>query len=182
METTEKGMKIVVTRAPRIRKANYADLPADSYYLGNAGNDKLHLVMKDVPSRRVDNPFTLPYDLNLEANEVIPFDSFDHMCRWVSMGRKLEDLEGDAKEEFKTLAEIPAGIICKVIDNKGFGRFKWGDVVMVSKEAKGVMSLVDGDSCPFADLNGNLTGIENILAWPIDTELGDTITITCKGH
>ena len=67
--------------------------------------------------------------------------------------------------------------ISKVIDNKGFGRFKWGDVIMVTGDGKGVVSLVDGDSSPFANGAGHLTGIEKIIVWPVRTDLGDTITI-----
>ena len=57
--------------------------------------DMFCLAEKGLPPSRLCQPFTLPYEPDLMPNEVVTFDSFDDMCKWVANGKRLEDLPSD---------------------------------------------------------------------------------------
>ena len=173
--------KVTVTRANRLNLVKYKDyavLSNVSKYLIEADgtvavvNNEGNAIY--IEARRMYSHLWGTYDM------VYPMDNFEDVAKWVANGRKLEDLQGDTKSEFVSASELNAAQIATVIDNKGFGRFKWGDVIMAvtgpdKPSPGGITSLVDGDSCPYTQ-NSFLTGIENIMVWPVRFDLGDTIT------
>ena len=96
--------KVTVSRAHRLRKREFARVEMKTIYLYKGGSgieDMFCLAEKGMPPSRLCDPFTLPYEPDLMPNEVVPFDSFDDMCKWVANGKRLEDLcdmEGDGVE------------------------------------------------------------------------------------
>lgn len=88
--------KVTVSRAPRFRKRIYTQLNAGDYYLADildSSTDEYGIFPRGEDS--VCPYFTLPYKVVLEKDEVVPFDSFDDMCKWVANGKRLEDLPSD---------------------------------------------------------------------------------------
>lgn len=168
---SENKYKVVVTRAPRMDLTPYNHAKAGDICVAANGNIGVKHYNEFIFLRKTEGSCMWADGL------VFIFADFDEAAKWVANGRKLEDLQGDAKDEFMTLTDLPTGIYAKVIDNKGFGAFKWGDIVMIDKNAKGVFSLVDGDSAHFYTGGGSPTGLGEIIVWPVNPALGDRIEI-----
>ena len=113
------GNIVKVSRAPRVRKVKFQEVKKGEFYLRDYRPDMYVLCEKDSPARRVHTSFSLPYDIELGENEVIPFESFEAMCKWGAGGRKLEDLQGDAKDEWIPATDMKAGDIAEVVNNTG---------------------------------------------------------------
>ncbi len=90
--------KVTVSRAHRLRKREFPQVDMGTIYLYKGGQnmgDMFCLAEKGLPPSRLCQPFTLPYEPDLMPNEVVTFDSFDDMCKWVANGKRLEDLPSD---------------------------------------------------------------------------------------
>jgi hypothetical protein len=159
-------MKVVVARAPRIRKTAYIDIPRGDYFLKRDNPDLGTYIIceKDPLTRWIDKPFKLPYDIELEKNEVVPFGSFEDMCKWVAGGRKLEDLQGDSKSEWDQLCTLGLGSLFteagKTYQIQNFGLAN--DVTTVEAWCLETRTMVEFSN--------------DRMVWPLIA--GDTITIT----
>lgn len=152
-------MKVVVTRAPRIKKMLRNLVAYETYVISNGILEGEYLIeVLHRPARAIGR-ISLPYNLNLLAYEVIPFDSFEDMCKWVAGGKKMEDLQGDSESEWTTSSDVPIGTIfsCKFTDCELF-------YAKVSE-----LGFLDLETGEVSDIF-----VDNI--WPLGA--GDTITIT----
>ena len=157
--------KVTVSRAPRLRKCIYTQINVGGYYLADildSSIDEYGIFPRWEDS--VCPHFTLPYKVALETDEVIPFDSFDDMCKWVANGRKLEDLQGDTKNEWEQLRTLELGDFFmeagKTYQIQNFGLAK--DCTTIECWCLDDSSMVEFNN--------------ERLAWPVRFDLGDTIT------
>ena len=120
-------MKVVVTRAPRIKKCSFGSVPEGDYFLADEINsrDACRIYEKHSPARCVGETFKLPYGIDLGKNEVIPLGSFDDMCKWVAGGRKLEDLQGDL--EISRFSDLELGELFPIWNGCGAIGMKMSD-------------------------------------------------------
>lgn len=156
------GNIVKVSRAPRVRKVKFQELKRGEFYLQDHRPDMYVLCEKDSPARWVHTPFSLPYDIELGENEVIPFESFEAMCKWVAGGRKLEDLQGDAKDEWVYVTDLAKNQFAEIVGESGF-KYEHGDIIQKAKS--GMMNLTK---------SRYIHTVES-LVWPLGP--GDSITI-----
>ena len=148
------GNIVTVSRAPRLKFVcpNYAGFYVNTIDMKIWCNTDRGMVCLDNTS------FSLPYDIELGENEVIPFESFEAMCKWVAGGRKLEDLQGDAKDEWVAFEDIPIGTV--------FTRINSFDTSFIKTWDDKAVELPTGDDHSFPD---------GTKVWPLGP--GDSITI-----
>ena len=160
------GNIVKVSRAPRVRKVKFQEVKRGDFYLQDHRPDMYVLCEKDSPARWVHTPFSLPYVIELGSNEVIPFESFEAMCKWVAGGRKLEDLQGDAKDEWVDVKSLPLGSIAEVVIDSQIPHSKWVKKTFI-RTVDNVTVLETGEQMKGLDLP--------FMVWPLGP--GDSITI-----
>jgi len=85
---------------------------------------------------------------------------------WVSNGRKLEDLQGDCKDEWVSIQDVAHGHYATIVSCKNGLENNIGDIIHRVRGgfAHGSYYWLDDPSY-------------DMMVWPIRTDLGDTITI-----
>lgn len=178
-------MKIVVTRAPRLKLVNvYAHkesmkdkvgywITADgnTVMVNDTGESSQMEVSKFHSLLWESSPAGLKYDL------VYPMDSYEDLCRWVANGRKLEDLQGDCKSEWIPVKDLKVGEIATIENNNECAAYLW---LTIQRSVDGEPSR--GGKLTILSNGGQLTVTQfpeeaGYFVWPIRTDLGDTITI-----
>lgn len=180
--------EITVTRAPRI--CGWEDLRMkSSYYLArfSSASDATYYRIAtnfDGPSKTVSNGFHLPFAI--PDNMFIPLGDFDAMCKWVANGRKLEDLQGDGRDEWARMGDLPAGQYFTMLDYRLVGPSsedreytqeriprRLCKIVLDPEKSLHRLVLEEGvDTWHDADMYASE------LVWPLGP--GDSITITPK--
>jgi hypothetical protein len=163
------GNKVIVTRAPRLNLVS-----KESYYLSCKG----YAIEADGTATVVDSngnafyiePRRQHIHLWGDYGLIYPMETLEDVAKWVSGGRKLEDLQGDSKSEwvpfsslgYNDLFEIPYG---------GNGLFmKLGHCYEFCGITYRMTKIGSPDNFRFDD--------SSALVWPVRFDLGDTITIT----
>jgi len=171
--------EVVVSRARRgkrveeIRQMNFfADIETGELFLrlqrnGIRDNDAVRIGTQDKTVAYVLSYVEAP--AFWEGRRFHEFDSPDDMCKWVAGGRKLEDLQGDAKREWEELHTLGIGDffteegVVYMVQNFGLGS---GQTTTVEAWRFDSMDCVEFNNAR--------------MVWPIRFDLGDTITIKGK--
>lgn len=169
--------EITVTRACRIRTTLYGSIDTGSFYITNPADAPSRWMIchkgpyGDVQNHQVGDYFDLPYQIDLRQSFVVVFDSFDAMCRWVSNGRKLEDLQSDGKDEWIPALDMALGTYAEVV--KPFGDLvKWDVVFRRNDDNFPILKVSTG----FGYAGRTLGEESKLMVWPLGP--GDSITIT----
>lgn len=157
--------KVTVTRANRLNLVKYKDyavLSNVSKYLIEADgtvavvNNEGNAIY--IEARRMHSHLWGTYDM------VYPMDNFEDVAKWVANGRKLEDLQGDTKNEWEQLRTLELGDFFmeagKTYQIQNFGLAK--DCTTIECWCLDDSSMVEFNN--------------ERLAWPVRFDLGDTIT------
>lgn len=172
METTDKGMKIVVSRAPRVKTTR--DIPNGSDYMNSMGSIFRKMasggdVVIDLAKGRCPQLW--------DGAGFYVFEDFDDVAKWVVAGRKLEDLGGNGKDEWVGSGRLERGKYYTLMGGDPSLRDK-----IVGHAFFFQVGLVN--DFPVLDLSSGIgyrqDALTDCMFWPIDLERGDTITITCK--
>lgn len=166
--------EIVVTRASRIRTCTSMKLKDGGFYLqctSKPDNRYAIFCREGILARTIHGSFVLSYDIELGDHDIVPFESFEAMCKWVAGGRKLEDLAGAGKDEWIPASQLPVGSFGEVMEM--WGNRNPGDVVQNTGIGDYMLyDLGSMQSNSAANKNGDM------IVWPLKD--GDSITITPK--
>ena len=177
------GNAIVVTRAPRFKKLppmHERQVPSAPWYrINNQGRIFLaqHGGVNSTSLTCIDNRLPNCGKLWEDKASFYETESFDEIAKWVAGGRRLEDLQGDSSSEWVLPADLPQNAFAEVV--------KWpmceAMVGHVVRMVPGLfISLTSGGYQQGDAGYASILVSQDIKFWPLNADLGDTITITAQ--
>lgn len=173
--------EIVVTRAPRLKLTDERAVPKGGFYL-DMSNGCLYQVMNgQMKHEQIGDPPTEWKAGKFREYAAYHFESFRAMCKWVSNGRKLEDLQGDASSEWIRIKDMKTGEFAVVVSDPDDAAFI--GIAIHKRDSFGNIPptwtrLDTSVQYPAGELVTRSN--DHIMVWPLNAELGDSITITAQ--
>jgi hypothetical protein len=171
------GMNITVTREPRLNLQYIKDVEPHKYCWNPCGGQ----MIRTVPVGYYEILFETQTfeDHAFHEDFVHVFQDFEAMCKWVAGGRKLEDLQGDGKDEWIPALAMQAGSQAVVVHDPDDAKFVGVPLLCCNRLGSGAnLNWIRMDTWvayPDSELVCKDSS-QQIMVWPLKP--GDSITIT----